>query len=295
MNNLQMKHFSNALHHIYINPLEKCNLDCAICYTKKTAQILTREDIVDFIDRYNREVEAKVVTFCGGEVSVLPYFPGLVNDLTQRGIFVQIITNGTVDRLEEYKKPNSVNFIVSIDGPREHHDRNRGEGRFEQSISYLEKAKQMGFHGEVFTVVTQDNLRKLDVFEEYLKNRVGEVQVTYHPRKPLNYLNIHPVSNIHKDKRGFGFLSEKQISQLMDRKTVFPPATLGCYQVALVSDGTVYGCCEGFDPIGKREDDINTLIKRLQARVEGPCSGCTQATFMCGIRSIIEAKNNGKI
>ncbi len=296
MDAARTRHFENILHHVYINPLEKCNLKCRICYTKKTAPILTEGQIITFLDRYNAETDVKVVTFCGGEVNTLAYFPGLVNRLTRKGMFVQMITNGTVDRMAEYETPNSINMIVSVDGPEEHHDANRGTGRFRESIAYLKKARAMGFHTEVFTVVTKGNLGRLDEFESYLRSAIGDTDVTYHPRKPLEYLSLHPVSNAAGQIEGFGFLDPSDVLRLMETRTVFPPRELGCYQIALASDGTVYGCCEGYDKLGRMEDDPAILIANLKQRIAGPCLGCSQPSFMCGIRRIIESskKTHGK-
>ena len=42
------QHISEVLPHLYINPLEKCNLHCKICYTRKTAPVLTEAQIMDF-------------------------------------------------------------------------------------------------------------------------------------------------------------------------------------------------------------------------------------------------------
>ncbi|PIV70764.1 hypothetical protein COW57_03475, partial [Candidatus Roizmanbacteria bacterium CG17_big_fil_post_rev_8_21_14_2_50_39_7] len=52
-------HLSKVLHHLYINPLEKCNLKCKICYTKKTDPILTEKQILNFVDRYQKAYELK--------------------------------------------------------------------------------------------------------------------------------------------------------------------------------------------------------------------------------------------
>ena len=75
--------------------------------------------------------------------------------------------------------------------------------------------------------------------------------------------------------------------EIMKNRTVFPPKTLGCYQVSLASSGVVYGCCEGFRPIGKMEDPIETLFESLKKRISGPCLGCSQSEFMCGIKNVI--------
>ena len=284
-------HTDNVLHHLYINPLEKCNLKCKICYTKKTAPILKEEEILDFVERYNETHEVKVITFCGGEVFALAYFPHLVNTLTKKGIFVQIITNGTIDKLDEFDDPNKVNLIVSLDGLEEYHDANRGEGNFKKSIAFLSKAKTLGFHSEIFSIVTKQNLKHIDAFESSLKKE-GSIDVTYHPRKPMTYLNIHPVSKIVGEITGFDFLEKREIQKLMMTKKTFPPKELGCYQISLVSDGTVYGCCEGFEALGKIGDNIPDLIAKLKGKIGGPCLGCVQPGFLCGLTHVISKERS---
>ena len=244
--------------------------------------------MVDFITRYNKEYSVKVITFCGGEVFTLPFFPHLINTLTSRGIFVQTITNGTIDKLEELDAPNLNNLIVSIDGLEEYHDLNRGADNFKKSIEFLKKARKLGFHTEIFSIVTKQNYPQIDLFESYLKKEVGPIDVTYHPRKPPAYLTHHPISNIEGEVAGFDYLDKAELLKLMSTKTVFPPKNLGCYQISLASSGIVYGCCEGYKPIGKIQDAPADLIAALKKRVGGPCLGCSQTEFMCGIKELIQ-------
>lgn len=287
-------HFQTILQHLYINPLERCNIACKICYTRKTAPKLTEDQIMTFIDKYQAVNPIKVITFCGGEVMLLPYFPHLVNTLTKRGIYTQIITNGTIDRLEEFAHPGLVNLIVSIDGLEPYHDSNRGKGNFQKSVHYLEKAKTMGFQREIFSIVTRDNFADIEKFEKYMQDVVGKIDITYHPRKPPEYLLKHPVSNIEGALKGFGYVESHQLKELYTHKKVFPPLELGCYQISLVSDGKVYGCCEGTMPIGHMNDSVQDLIHNLRKRVESwetiasdnPCLGCSQPDFMCGMKQV---------
>lgn len=236
----------------------------------------------------------KVITFCGGEVMMLPYFPHLVNTLTKCGIYTQIITNGTIDRLEEFANPGLVNLIVSIDGLETYHDSNRGEGNFQKSVHYLEKAKTMGYHREIFSIATRDNFADIEKFEQHMHDIMGKIDITYHPRKPPEYLLKHPVSNIEGALKGFGYVEPHQLKELYAHKKVFPPSELGCYQISLVSDGKVYGCCEGTMPIGHMNDSVQDLIHNLRKRVESweisasdnPCLGCSQPDFMCGMKQV---------
>ena len=295
------EHITKVLGHLYINPLEKCNLQCKICYTRKTSPILTQEQILEFIAKYQLDQKLETVTFCGGEVFALTYFPNLVNILTNQGIFVQMITNGTIDRLDEFENPNLVNLIVSLDGLPEYHDKNRGEGTFAKSTSFLKRSKILGFHSDIFSIVTKQNLGSIDMFEDHLKKVLGFLPiVTYHPRKPPLYLQSHPVSNIVGETVGFDFLSKEEMIALMRTRNVFPPKDLGCYQIALASDGKVYGCCEGTIPLGTMEDEISFLTNKLRERIEAwsktnksaSCLGCSQHDFMCGIKQYLQEMEN---
>ena len=291
-------HLKNVLRHLYINPLEKCNLRCKICYTSKTSPILSMKEILSFVDAYQSSQPIDSITFCGGEVFALQYFPELLNQMETRHIFAQVITNGTIDKLAAIKNPNNVNLIVSIDGIEQLHDANRGEGTFRKSLHFMKKAHSLGFHLEVFSIIHKQNIDSIEIFEQTLLNELGfQPEVTYHPRKPPKYLQSHPISNIVGEVEGFDFLTTSEIVQLMKTKTVFPPPDLGCYQIAVASDGKVYGCCEGTIPLGTIKDQPIELMANLRARLEEwsktdtsiGCLGCSQHQFMCGIKEYLLA------
>lgn len=249
--------------------------------------------ILDFIKRYKEVQTLETITFCGGEVFLLKDFPELINELTKQNIFVQIISNGTIDRLHEIENPNMVNLIVSLDGMQDYHDQNRGFGNFQKSTELMKKAIDLGFHIEVFSIVTKQNLIMIEEFEKNLAEIFGQkIEVTYHPRKPRTYLRKHPVSNILGQVRGFDFLTLKEVGELMRNKKTFPPQNLGCYQVSLMSDGRIYGCCEGINPLGDISSDSAELINNLRSRLDvfdgenyhGKCLGCVEKNFVCGIK-----------
>ena len=245
-----MKYIENSLSHLYISPLESCNLACKICYTTKNKNILSEKEIKSFISRYKNSCNLKMITFCGGEVFLLPYFCNLINFLISQNIFIQIITNGTIDRLSEIDNPNSVNIIVSIDGLEEYHDKNRGNGNFKKSLDFLKKAQSKGFHIEVFSIITRQNISKIDDFD---------------------------------------FLNEDEILFLMNTKQTFPPKNLGCYQISLMSDQNIYGCCEATNSIGKMNDNIEDIIIsfRKSIIVKNNDLGCCDRCFLCGLKNIL--------
>jgi sulfatase maturation enzyme AslB (radical SAM superfamily) len=297
-----MSSVDSALSHLYISPLERCNLNCKICYTRKTQDQLSQKQVLDFVQRYCQEQTLETITFCGGEVFLLDWFPHLVNQLTAQGLIVEIITNGTLDGLEQLNQPNQINLIVSLDGLPADHDANRGPGMFKKSLNFLKKAQELGFHTEVFTVVSQKNYSSLDQFENYLNQQLGSLPtITYHPRKPRSYLNQHPVSNRAGDVQEFGFLTTQQILHLAKTKKVFPPPELGCFQISLMSDGQVYACCEGIKPLGNISTPIHQLIKKFKNRIKIPpgfnpnfCQGCSEPDFVCGLAKVYNQLHSEK-
>ncbi len=289
-----MSSVNSALSHLYISPLERCNLNCKICYTRKTKDQLTPKQILDFVQHYRQEQTLETITFCGGEVFLLDWFPNLVNQLTAQGLIIEIVTNGTLDSLDQLEQPNQINLIVSLDGLPADHDANRGPSNFTKSLFFLKKAQKLGFHTEVFTIVSQKNYSSLDQFEDYLNNQLSNLPtITYHPRKPHSYLDLHPVSNRIGDTQDFGFLTPEQILHLAKTKKVFPPPQLGCFQISVMSNGRVYACCEGVTPLGDIATSVTQLIKNFKTRVQIPpafsqkyCQGCSEPGFVCGLAQV---------
>lgn len=285
MTQLIANHINNSLYHLYISPLEQCNLHCKMCYTSKTKAQLTGSQILDFIHRYSQEIKPQTITFCGGEVFLMTDFISTVNNLTHQGFFVQIITNGTINKLAEFSHPNLINLIVSLDGLPQYHDQNRGSNRWQQSVTFMKSGLQLGFHIEAFSIVTAENFSQIDLFENRLQAELGcPISVTYHPRKPPQYLALHPVSNQVGETDGFSFITPRQRQQLGKHHQIFPPRELGCYQPSLMSDGKIYGCCEGIHPLGTIKTNIKQLISVFNRKINHRL-GCIEPDFMCGLKS----------
>lgn len=283
------------LSHLYFSPLEQCNLDCKMCYTHKTEQQLTKNQLLDFINRYQEflDLEDKtldLVTLCGGEVFLLPWIVQFINQVTQKKIIVEIITNGTINLLEKLYQPNLINLIISLDGLEKNHDLNRGDGSFKKTWQFLKKSNELGFHFEIFSVISQQNIDSIDQFEAFFKDELGFLpKITYHPRKPKTYLAVHPLSNKTGQIDEFDFLTFNQIKHLAKTKKIFSPLDLGCHQLAVMSDAKVYACCEGIKPLGKIDTPIKLLIENYQTRIKTPegfsrfCQGCSEPDFVCGV------------
>lgn len=291
-NNLKLKtNLRSALENIYISPLELCNLNCRACYTHKTKNILSNQEILDFIQKYNeflkensentifeglesathihqpkkcvlKNFNLKSILFCGGEVFILPDFPSLINNLIQKDLFITIITNGTIDRLEEIKDPKNCQLLVSFDGPKNIHDQNRGSGNFNKSQKFVKHALSLGFPVEIMFLITKDSYPYKDSFNMF--------------DLPKIYLSDRQIS-----------LSKKQLLDIKINYSTFPSKNFGCFQLSLQSTGIITGCCESSKPLGSIDDHpliyiqnfINSLVPCSKCQ---KCQGCTDPDYFCG-------------
>ena len=269
------KSLQSALENIYISPLELCNLNCRACYTKKTKNILPNQQILDFIDKYSSYLQSKTydlksILFCGGEVFTLPNFPDLVNTLIQKDIFITIITNGTIDCINKIDSPKNCQILVSLDGPKEIHDQNRGPGNFDKTIKFIQHAQQLGFPVEIMFLITKDSYPYKDSFDIF--------------GLPKTYLTDRKMS-----------LSKDQLLDIKKNYQTFPNKNFGCFQLSLQSSGAITGCCESSLRLGTINDDPATYVANFIKSLSKcsscqKCNGCCDPNYLCGYKTELNLK-----
>lgn len=270
------KNIQSALENIYISPLELCNLNCQSCYTQKTKNILSNKNVLDFIDKYSSHLRSKTydlksILFCGGEVFTLPNFPNLVNTLMQKGIFITIITNGTIDCINKIDDPKNCQLLVSLDGPKEIHDKNRGSGNFDKTIKFINSALQNGFPVEIMFLITKDSYPYKDSFDVF--------------GLPKTYLTDRRFS-----------LTNSQTLDIKKNYKTFPNKNFGCFQLSLQSSGVITGCCESSLRLGIINDDpaiyVANFIKSLsKCSTCQKCNGCCDPNYLCGYKKELKLKS----
>lgn len=283
-----------SIENIYISPLEICNLHCKYCYTKKTNFFLTNKQILDFVERYNAYLftlnkKLKSITFCGGEVFIKLDFINLINHLFDQNIFISIITNGTIDNLDKIKNPNNCQLLVSLDGPKEIHDKNRGKGNFDKTINFLKHANELGFHLEIMFLVTPDSYNFVKKIKDYLFKLTGQkIVINFITQKSKPFTENHLLAMENNMKS----LTEEQILDIKRNYCSIPSRNFGCSQISLQSNGLIYGCCESSNSIGKISDKPEGLIKNFfdalnncsNCDQKNICGGCSDKDFLCGYK-----------
>jgi radical SAM protein with 4Fe4S-binding SPASM domain len=141
-----------------------CDLSCPHCYSqagKRTRGELTTDEanrlIIDELVRLNRPV----FVIAGGETLLRKDFAQLVEYAYKRGVPWAIHTHGGhVERyLGTFEKYPPVMAAVSLDGPREYHDRFRGKiGSFDAAVRAMRALKHIGVSEVVAgTTINREN------------------------------------------------------------------------------------------------------------------------------------------
>ena len=149
---------------IQFNPSYKCNLKCSYCdcgIKKHENQELSTEEIFAMIDQY-ADLGTSRISFTGGEPLMRKDLPEMVNYARGKGLFVSVATNGTYvpKKLERLKGVNS--FNLTLDGPEEIHDSQRGKGNFQSVLVAVRAIKEAGIPVYLNTVLTKNNAEKLE-------------------------------------------------------------------------------------------------------------------------------------
>ena len=170
------------------NVTGRCNMKCVFCdwWKTETPELPTKKALAA-IDAVC-SLGVPFFDLSGGE-------PLLRNDLTtlakraaSHGCLVSMNTNGTLlneSRVSEVADVFDL-VVVSIDGPKEVHDRIRGvAGTYDKAVEAIKLLKFHGVRVGVNSVVTPWNITILPQFIEELRSQVDFVQVQpIHPYPP---------------------------------------------------------------------------------------------------------------
>ncbi len=186
----RLRSAASPLTKFVICPTYTCNLACTYCYEGD----LTRRRGVMSFDQLDRAIEAIDVLkkrpevdqylyeLFGGEPllpSTRPLVERFLEILDERGGTVAIVTNGT--HLEDFlplflAHPASIESLqVTLDGPREMHDRRRiyrsGRGSFDRIVHGVDQLLEEGFFVRLRVNVDRQNLKTIPELLNFIERR----------------------------------------------------------------------------------------------------------------------------
>jgi hopanoid biosynthesis associated radical SAM protein HpnH len=151
-----------------LEPLYTCNLACIGCsverHTGKLEDRMSLEACLQSVE----ESGAPIVSLCGGEPTVYPELPQLIEGIIERKRHIYLCTNGLLLDKRVYGKipPHKrLSINVHLDGMKHTHDYvcDR-EGVFENAIEVIREGKRLGYHVVTNTTVFKET--DMDEVEE---------------------------------------------------------------------------------------------------------------------------------
>lgn len=172
----------------------RCNLMCGHCingdYLSKNDKELKLEEMIEIIEKINKDIPVGYVHFLGGEPLVHPEFINFLEYLENTSIKFGFNTNGILlnennfERLAKLK--NLTNIVLSMEGPNEKmNDEIRGKKIFNLIIRRLRmiaeyKEKNVGCDIKIIvnTVLTALNYKSIsDMIDLCVKEKVNSLQL----------------------------------------------------------------------------------------------------------------------
>jgi hopanoid biosynthesis associated radical SAM protein HpnH len=160
---------------IMLEPLYTCNLACIGCaierHTGKLEDRLPVETCLQAVE----DSGAPIVSICGGEPTVYPELPELIDGIIGRKRHIYLCTNALLmdktvfGKISPHKR---LTVNVHLDGMRETHDFVVArEGVFDKAVEAIEESLRLGYH--VITNTTVYKETKIDELEELCEFLTG--------------------------------------------------------------------------------------------------------------------------
>jgi AdoMet-dependent heme synthase len=161
---------ANALRLVFWETTTGCNLACIHCRRLEVSRELSKLDLnteqaMDLV-RSLTDLGRPILVFSGGEPLMRPDVFDLAVEAQRLGIPTALATNGTIVDDAVARDVSNSGFrrvSISFDGPdAETHDRFRGDGAFDASISGFRALRRVGMSMQINTTIAKHNFAKLD-------------------------------------------------------------------------------------------------------------------------------------
>ena len=147
---------------VYFLLTEKCNLNCDMCIRgRQNGEELSYKALKKIFSSQSFECHDVILT--GGEPTLHPDFFKILELVADKAKTVTVTTNGTLKSHFE-KLPcagEKIFFQVSVDGDEIFHDKIRGEGNFQKTLSTIHYLSEKSFKYGIASVVNRNNLQSM--------------------------------------------------------------------------------------------------------------------------------------
>lgn len=111
----------------------RCNLACSYCRERLRTTLIDPMKSIKKI----KELPGEWVYITGGEPLIIDDISDICDTLRAQGKKVGLTTNGTIEKSDIVQHIDRLG--ISIDGPKDINDRNRGTGSFNRAVEFLKR------------------------------------------------------------------------------------------------------------------------------------------------------------
>lgn len=165
---------------IYYELTLACNLKCKYCFNssgnKRPIELTTKEVIKSLYDL--REANVMDIRFTGGEPLCRPDWYEIFKKSKELSFSVSLNTNGVYSNSDVFDKLASLNLeqiTISIDGKKEHHEKNRGKGTFNRAVDALKELHKRGAILRINVLITRAALHDVDYMVDLASKYTTEI------------------------------------------------------------------------------------------------------------------------
>ena len=164
----------------------RCNLRCRFCYAGcncttnpvQSSKEMTPKQIKTILRKIFRDAKVPSVSFTGGEPTLVPELPMLIDYAKTLGMRVNLITNGVLITGKMARTLASCGLDsaqVSLEGiTAETHDHIvQHKGAFKKTVSAVRTLKEAGILTHTNTTITRENLQECLKFPSFVKEELG--------------------------------------------------------------------------------------------------------------------------
>ena len=280
---------------------------------------LTTEECFRVADELT-ELGCRRVSMIGGEVFMRKDWKAIVSRLTSQGVAVNIITNGFLfseGLIEELREAKAESVSVSLDGPREVHDRYRQEGSYDRALRAISVLGENGIPVSVISTLNAENVSHLPELYETLKqypifawqlqacSPMGNaanngIDYAFEPREVIRFVSERmrtaPFLLGIADNIGYFTPEEGSIRGNLSGEAYFVGCRAGISAVGIDSVGNVRGCESMYDArfnegnlrekslreIWENPDGFAYNRKFDKRLLTGPCARCEYGAYCAG-------------
>lgn len=303
---------------------DHCNLACSHCYRNEPVGDVGRDHLLTVLDGFVGLLEAidrnGRVMLSGGEPMLSPHIYELAEACRERSLPVRVLSNGTLidgDAAVKLADAGVRAVQVSVEGPRELHDRVRGAGSFDAAVAGMRALRSVGLEVTLAFTLTAENRDALPAVAGLARRHADRFHVARHvPIGRGTALGARPLTSAEVadtlawlDKRRGRWRRRGLDVPMRDPlwRALLAPAggadhcvsgcSVGYNGICVEADATVYPCRRLPIPLGNALETPlaeiwrHPALERLRDRdsLEGRCGRCEIRWTCGGCRAVAEA------